>query len=120
MGKNGRIIMEKKDSISLKLGSSKNIREQDSISLKLGDERNSISLKVKNTASQLSSPRNRLVVEMTSAALIEEKEAIKIGKSVWPSDIDMSSSGRLRNIEADPETITRIEEWAESKGMNCL
>ncbi len=89
--------------------------------LKLGDKKNGISLRASTLKKgNRNDERNQLVIEMTSAALKEESEAVKNNKSIWPSNVEIVASGRLRNIEADSETIESIEEWAESKGMNCL
>ena len=95
----------------------------ENISLKKAG-RDSISLKLIGRISgsnknKKQAPKSRITIEMTSKALEEENESVKNGKSIWPSDIEISSSGRLRNIEADPEVIEELENWAESKGMNC-
>jgi hypothetical protein len=125
MGKDEREKAMNSKGISLKLGG---VKDKDSLSLKLGEaERGSISLKLKGTVINNGNvskrvenkPRNQITIEMSSKALIEEKEAIKNHKSIWPYGIEITSSGRFRNIEADENEIIEIEEWAESKGMNC-
>jgi hypothetical protein len=61
-----------------------------------------------------------LIIEVTSKTILEEKNAKLQGRTIWPVDAEVTLSGRTRIIEADPDTIEEIYEWAESKGMNVL